>query len=67
MLLGTWLRIKLIEKFEHATTLVNARHITNATDSFDVTAKAEQIPNTCKPIGLFANIGSNKTLQIKHF
>ncbi len=50
-----------INKFEHATTAVNAIHITRVLLIFDVTANAEQIPRICSAMGLLANIGPNKT------
>ena len=59
MLDGIWLRIRLIDKFEKAVTLVKAKHIIKATDSCEVTAKAEQTPRICKAIGLLLTSGSS--------
>ena len=57
MLLGILLRIMLKNRLEKAVTKVRPRLIRNAVFMLPVTASAEQMPSTCKPIGLLANIG----------
>jgi hypothetical protein len=57
MLLGIKLRIKEIEKLEHAVTAVTDSDITNATFKLDVTASAEQIPKICSAMGLLLTMG----------
>ena len=42
-------------------TKITARHITKVVAMLMVTAKAEQIPNTCNAIGLLLKIGSIST------
>ena len=61
MLLGIWLRIIEINRFEKAHTVVSAMHMTSATHILVVTANAEQIPKICNPIGLLLNTGLIKT------
>jgi len=61
---GIWLRISEINKFENATTLVSASDITNAVSSLVVIASAEQIPNTCRAIGLLSRIGPKRAFFI---
>ena len=43
--------------FEKAVTKITARHITKDVSNLTVTANAEQIPNTCKAMGLLLKIG----------
>ena len=50
-----------MNKFEKATTLVNATHITIVTERLFVTANAEQIPNICKVIGFSSINGFTNT------
>ena len=69
MVICTMIRIELgicdliteTNKPENAVTAITANDITNATDILDVTASAEQIPNTCRAIGLSLTTGSNKS------
>ena len=61
ILLGIWFLINDINKFENATTLVRATHITNVTDKLLVTAKAEQMPKICNVIGFSSIRGLTKT------
>ena len=49
---------KDINNEEKPVTAITAKDITNATFNEEVTAKAEQIPNTCKVIGLLSTSGS---------
>ena len=46
---------------ENAVTEVRARLMISAVDNWDVTANAEQIPRTCKVMGLFSTNGSTRT------
>ena len=50
---GIVLRINEMMRFERATTTVTDNAITTAGFSCAVTAKQEQIPNTCTVTGLF--------------
>ena len=50
--------IALINKEEKPVTAITAKDMTKATFNDDVTAKAEQIPKTCKVIGLLSTRGS---------
>jgi hypothetical protein len=61
---GIWLRIIEINKFENATTVVSAKDITKAVSSLVVIASAEQIPRTCKAIGLLSIIGPKRAFFI---
>ena len=61
MLPGIWLRIRLTETLEPAMTKVTARAMTITVSNLEVTAKAEQMPRICKPIGFLLNKGSSKT------
>ena len=59
---GKFKKLKFdINKFENATTLVRATHITNVTDKLLVTASAEQIPKICNVIGFSSIRGLTKT------
>ena len=59
---GIFLRSNEIIVLDIINTKVNANAITIALSTFTVTAKAEQIPNTWRVIGLFEIIGSEKTV-----
>ena len=56
---GIFDRINATNIPEKAVTAITANYITRATDILDVTASAEQIPNTCRAIGLLLTTGSN--------
>src|SRR3990167_3987592 len=64
MELGIWLRIIEINRLENPVTRVRAIDITSAVFRFEVTARAEQIPRICKPIGLLLKIGLSRTSLI---
>jgi hypothetical protein len=55
------LRIIEINNDEKPVTATTAIDITNATWRDDVTANAEQIPKTCKVIGLLSTKGSTRS------
>src|SRR5690606_26024581 len=59
--LGIWLRIIEMNRLEKPVTSVSAIDITSAVCRFDVTASAEQMPRICRPIGLLAKTGLNRT------
>ena len=53
------------QKLDKDVTLITAKHITRVTFKLLVTAKAEHIPSTCKPMGLLAIMGlSNMDLVL---
>ena len=54
----------LTNRLEHAITAMTAMLITAAVSIWVVTAKAEQIPSTCKAIGLLLNRGSVSTFLV---
>ncbi len=62
--LGIWLRIIEMNRFENPVTSVRAMDITSAVFRFEVTARAEQMPRICRPMGLLLKIGSNRTCLI---
>ena len=62
MLLGVWLLTALIAALENAVTSVKANAIINEVDILEVTANAEQIPKTCKVIGLSLTSGVGQYL-----
>lgn len=59
--LGIWLRIIEMNIDENAVTKVTAMDITKATCNDEVTASAEQMPRTCRVIGLLSTIGSTSS------
>ena len=59
--LGIVLRSSEITTLENAVITVTERPITMAGSSLAVTAKAEQIPNTCTVTGLFNPSGVENT------
>jgi hypothetical protein len=64
MLLGVCCRTALIAALEQAVTDVRANAMINEVDIWEVTAKAEQTPNTCKVMGLLSTNGSNNTFLV---
>jgi hypothetical protein len=61
---GIWFRINEINRLENAHTTVSANDITNAVSSLVVMASAEQMPSTCKAIGLLSIIGPKRAFFI---
>ena len=61
MFVGILFLIKETTKFDMVVTKTTATHITTVVDKLTVTANAEQIPRTCKAMGLLLNTGSNNT------
>lgn len=59
--LGIWLRIIEMNMLENAVTSVSAIDMTRAVFRLEVTARAEQIPRICRPMGLLLKIGLNRT------
>ncbi len=49
---------------EHAVTAVKAKLMISEVDICEVTAKAEQMPSTCKVIGLLSTKGSSRTFLV---
>jgi hypothetical protein len=64
MLFGIKFLIKEIKKLERVIVAVRATHIIKVGYSLLVTANAEQIPKTCKAMGLSLNKGENKTSEV---
>src|SRR5690606_21014949 len=62
--LGIWLRIIEMNMLENAVTNVSAIDMTRAVFRFEVTARAEQIPRICSPMGLLLKIGLKTTSLI---
>ena len=64
MLFGINFLIREIKKLERVIVAVRATHIINVGYSLLATANAEQIPKTCKAMGLSLNKGENKTSEV---
>lgn len=61
MLPGIMLRIAATAALEAAVTRITATHMVMVVSILLVTARAEQIPSTCRAIGLFEKIGVSRT------
>src|SRR5690554_8215304 len=61
MLPGICVRTRETARLEKAVTAITDRHMTMVTFMLVVTARAEQIPRICRPIGLLLNMGSKRT------
>ena len=59
--------IALIAALENAVTKVNASAIISDVDICEVTAKAEQMPKTCKVMGLSLTSGVVNTFFVSSF
>ena len=64
---GILFRRTEIEKFESTSTKVSAALITSEVSTFVVTAKAEQMPSTCRVIGFFTCSGSTRIAFVALF
>ena len=67
ILLGIWFLIALMAALEKAVTKVKASAIISEVDICEVTANAEQIPRTCKVIGLSLTSGAVNTFFVSSF
>ena len=61
MFVGTRSRTADTATFDRVVTKMTAAHITRVVDMLTVTASAEQMPSTCRAMGLLLNIGSTST------
>jgi hypothetical protein len=60
-----WFLMALIAALEQAVTDVSASAMISDVDICDVTAKAEQIPRTCKVMGLLLTNGVVNTFLFR--
>ena len=64
MLVGIWFRSMLTKKLENSNTNTTAALMTRAVDIFVVMASAEQMPSTCRAIGLVLKSGSSNASRV---
>ena len=60
MLVGMWRRIRLMAPLENTRTKITARHMVADVSSLLVTARAEQIPTTCREMGFSSKMGASR-------